>query len=242
MIDDYHRSTNARGIKFSDKSILEYHLSRPLIPRNSYTPICFITTELNIQPLLAKTDPHFTKIGDIFFSSVMCRLQVLDNEASAYINRIGRIKDQDGLINPKTRTLRNEDSIRKTFIVNIGFKKEETLNMLIRTSSPPAVIKTFKQGRLFKDLVSITRIIRNTSSTYFKSKEELEKEVPLLAYIITEAKERGDITGYSVLLAQKEMDLKQLKDIVTKHERLLFEFNIKINVSNRGISFSAIKK
>src|SRR4030042_6391086 len=63
IIDDYHRRTNARGIKFGDKAILEYHLSRPLIPRNSYTPLCFITQESKLYPILSSSKPHLIKFN-----------------------------------------------------------------------------------------------------------------------------------------------------------------------------------
>ncbi|PIN78764.1 hypothetical protein COV14_02425 [Candidatus Woesearchaeota archaeon CG10_big_fil_rev_8_21_14_0_10_33_12] len=241
VLIDHHRSTRSKGIKFEEKSIIEYHMSRPLIPENSYNHLCFVTPESHIFNLYKD---FLIKFSDsLYYIPILCKRYKRDNEASAYINRIGRIKDEKGIIKAVSREPRSEDIIHKTFIVNIGFKRQKTKELLSNTFERPAIITPFKEGRLFKDLITITNIIRRTSINYWEDMSTIEEEVPLLAYIINECKKmrKGKrLRSKSVIKDKKEYSPTKLKKIVLKHKDLLSMFKISINETNRGISFKRL--
>jgi len=179
----------------------------------------------------------------LYYIPILCKRYKRDNEASAYINRIGRIKDEKGIIKAVSREPRSEDIIHKTFIVNIGFKRQKTKELLSNTFERPAIITPFKEGRLFKDLITITNIIRRTSINYWEDMSTIEEEVPLLAYIINECKKmrKGKrLRSKSVIKDKKEYSPTKLKKIVLKHKDLLSMFKISINETNRGISFKRL--
>jgi len=251
VIHCYHRDRYSRGIeliKSLEKGMLEYQFGRPLIPENSHNDLCFFTSKSRIFDYLSEGARVEFK-NDLYFSVYLNNTYKKDDEHSSYINRIGRIKDKNGMI--KNGIRRREDEIKKTIIINIGFKSSDTKELLSNTSGRPFIITPFREGQQLKDSPIISRLIKSKPIEYWgyvnmNNKwgyiSPLEYEIPLLAYIINRFMTEEKISGWDIIKGKEEYDIEKLTNIVLKHKELLLKFGVVIKKTNRGISFEKVKR